>query len=233
MMNKLTFKYIFKWNDGHKHSYQLELDSETISIIQPIPEQTPDWARLDFHQCPNCPLHAEQSPNCPMAYHLVEACKLFSDLTSHEELQLIVTTNERSTIKNTTAQRAISSLLGLIIPASGCPHTKFFRPMARFHLPLSSEDETIFRATGMYLLAQYFLNQDKHKIDLELKGLSDIYQQLHTVNHYIAERFREAFSNDSTVNAVILLDIFAKTMPYAIDESLEEIKYLFQPYFAD
>lgn len=229
-MNNLKFRYIFKWDDGIKNSYQLELDPETISIIQPHPAQVPEWAKLDFHQCPNCPLTVEQSPNCPMAYHLIEACTLFSDLHSHKELQLIVNTNERSIIKNTTAQRAISSLLGLIIPASGCPHTAFFRPMARFHLPLSSEDETIFRATGMYLLAQYFLNQNKQKLDLDLKGLVDIYQQLHIVNDLIAVRLREAFSNDSTVNAVILLDIFAKTMPYAIDDSLEEIKYLFKPY---
>jgi len=229
-MNNLKFKYIFKWGNGDQHSYQLELDSESITIIKPEPEIVPDWARLDFHQCPNCPLHIEQSPNCPLAYHLVEACKVFSDLQSHDELQLIVITNERSIIKNTTAQRAISSLLGLIIPASGCPHSEFFRPMTRFHLPLSSEDETIYRATSMHLLAQYFLNKDKKKIDLELKGLNDIYQQLHIVNNHIAERFRKAFSSDSAVNAVILLDIFAKAMPYAIDESLEEIKYLFHPY---
>ncbi|MCW8956015.1 MAG: hypothetical protein OQL09_03970 [Gammaproteobacteria bacterium] len=229
-MNSLKFRYIFNWDDGTKNSYQLELNPQSISITQPQPEQVPDWARLDFHQCANCPLTVEQSPYCPMAYHLIEACKLFSDLHSHKELQLIVNTNERSIIKHTTAQRAISSLLGLIIPASGCPHTAFFKPMARFHLPLSSEDETIFRATGMYLLAQYFLNKDKQKIDLDLKGLIDIYQQLHIVNDHITGRFRAAFSNDSTVNAVILLDIFAKTMPYAIDDSLTEIKYLFQPY---
>ena len=232
-MNNLKFKYVFKWDDGVKNSYQLELDPESITIKHPQPKQVPDWARLDFKQCPNCPLQIEQSPYCPMAYHLIEACTLFSDLHSHKELQLIVNTNERSIIKDTTAQRAISSLLGLIIPASGCPHTAFFRPMARFHLPLSSEDETIFRATGMYLLAQYFLNQDKQNIDLKLNGLSEIYQQLHIVNNHIAERFREAFSNDSTVNAVILLDIFAKTMPYAIDDSLEEIKYLFKPYLTE
>lgn len=229
-MNNLKFRYIFKWSNGNKHSYQLELDPESITIIQPKPEKAPDWVRLNFHQCPNCPLDIEQSPNCPMAYHLVEACKQFSDLESHEDLQLIVITNERSIVKNTTAQRAISSLLGLIIPASGCPHSEFFRPMARFHLPLSSEDETIYRATSMHLLAQYFLNKDKKKIDIELNGLTDIYQQLHIVNNHITGRLREAFSNDSTVNAVILLDIFAKTMPYAIDESLEEIKYLFHPY---
>jgi hypothetical protein len=33
------------------------------------------------------------------------------------------------------------------------------KPMARFHLPLASEEETIYRATTMYLLAQYFLRE--------------------------------------------------------------------------
>jgi hypothetical protein len=34
------------------------------------------------------------------------------------------------------------------------------------------------------------------------------------------------------VNAVILLDMFAKSMPLAIDDSLEEIRYLFKPYLS-
>ena len=34
------------------------------------------------------------------------------------------------------------------------------------------------------------------------------------------------------VNAIILLDMFAKSMPSAIDESLEELQHFFMPYLA-
>jgi hypothetical protein len=120
--------------------------------------------------------------------------------------------------------------MGLVMATSGCPHTAFFKPMARFHLPLASEEETVYRATSMYLLAQYFLKKEGQNADLELKGLREIYHNMHTVNTAIAERLRGASETDSTVNAIVLLDMYALTLPYVIDESLEEIRHLFRPF---
>ena len=54
---------------------------------------------------------------------------------------------------------------------SGCPHMDFFKPMARFHLPLANAEETVYRATSMYLLAQYFLQREGKEADMELEGL--------------------------------------------------------------
>jgi phosphoribosylaminoimidazole-succinocarboxamide synthase len=122
-------------------------------------------------------------------------------------------------------------MMGLIIAASDCPHTVFLKPMARFHLPFSDEVETIYRATSMYLLAQYFKKKEKGKADFTLIELMDMYDQLHIINTAIASRLRIAGETDSTVNAIVLLDIFTKTLPKAIDESLREIQYLFKPFF--
>jgi hypothetical protein len=36
---------------------------------------------------------------------------------------------------------------------------------------------------------------------------------------------------DSSVNAIIVLDIYAKTLQVVIKESLERIRYLFDPFF--
>jgi len=44
----------------------------------------------------------------------------------------------------------------------------------------------------------------------------------------MARRIRRASEQDATVNAVVLLDLLAKNLPYSIDESLEEIRYLFE-----
>ena len=52
------------------------------------------------------------------------------------------------------------------------------------------------------------------------------------MNFAFAQRLREACQKDSMVNAIILLDMFAKSMPWAIEESLEEIRHLFQPYLS-
>ena len=102
--------------------------------------------------------------------------------------------------------------------------------MARFHLPFATEEETIYRSTSMYLLAQYFLKKDDQTVDLEFKKLSKIYNNIQIVNTAIAERLRAATETDSAVNAVILLDMYAQTLPCVIEESLDEIRYLFSPF---
>ncbi|NOR52185.1 MAG: hypothetical protein GQ470_06150 [Gammaproteobacteria bacterium] len=102
--------------------------------------------------------------------------------------------------------------------------------MARFHLPLASDEETLFRAAGMYLLAQYYLQKDGKGSELELNGLTDIYNNLHLINKMIAERIRSVAQSDSSVNAVILLDMFTNVMPFAIEDHMDEIRHLFEAY---
>jgi len=65
--------------------------------------------------------------------------------------------------------------MGLVIATSGCPHTLFLKPMARFHLPLASVTETIYRASAMYLTAQYFLKQDGKEVDFSLNNIRKIF----------------------------------------------------------
>ena len=141
-----------------------------------------------------------------------------------------VVTEQRWIAQRTTAQLGISSMMGLVIAACGCPHTAFFKPMAWFHLPLASEEETLFRATSFYMLAQYYSQKDGRAADFEFEGLAKIYQNMQTVNCAIAQRLREATANDSSVNAIVILDSFAQIVPFAIEESLEELRYLFSPH---
>ena len=143
-----------------------------------------------------------------------------------------VVTAERTIGQRTTAQRAVSSFMGLVAAASGCPRTACFRPMARFHLAFASEEETLYRAASMYALAQYFRQQSGQSVDLELNGLVEMYHQVQLVNRAMAERLRAAFATDAPINARILLDMFAKEMPYAVEERLEALRPLF-PAFPD
>lgn len=229
-MNSIRIKYIFRWPDAEEDSYELVLDGTTLDIISPHPGEIPQWAMLDFNKCPSCPLDAKSSPCCPLALALVSLNTSFAHWVSYEKVHVAVVTAERTTTKNTTVQQAASSLMGLISPCSGCPHTRFFKPMARFHQPFATEQETIYRASSMYMLAQYFLKAEGREADHGLVGLNDIYRSLHEVNTHCAMRLRHGASNDSAVNAVVLLDMFAKSLPYAIKESLEELGHLFHPF---
>ncbi|RMF19771.1 MAG: hypothetical protein D6758_01175 [Gammaproteobacteria bacterium] len=109
----------------------------------------------------------------------------------------------------------------------------FFKPMARFHLPFSDEEETIYRAASMYLLAQYFRAQEGLEAELDLEGLRKAYQAIHIMNMDFSERLRAIAKGDSAVNAVVLLDLFTKTMPWAIDDKLSEIRFLFEGFLKD
>ena len=81
----------------------------------------------------------------------------FADLVSYDKVRVTVESEERSVVATLSAQQALASLMGLIMASSGCPRTAVFRPMARFHLPFSSESETAYRVAAMYLLAQHFI----------------------------------------------------------------------------
>lgn len=228
-MDEIQIQYCFKLDEQTREIIDLRLDACSLEAINTRTD-FPEWVRLGFHQCSHCPLDSEKHPNCPVAVSLVGVIECFDNVFSHDEIDLEVITSERRVSQHTTAQRGISALLGLLIATSGCPYTNFLKPMARFHLPLASEQETIFRAAGMYLLAQYFLRQQGKQSDLELAGLTKIYDDLHLLNTMLAERLRSATQTDSSVNAVILLDMFTNLMPFVIEEHLDDIRPLFDSY---
>lgn len=234
-MKPIIVDYYFCLKGGPQDHYRVVLDPQRIECIFPKSSgepdvHPPDWVRLEFNQCENCPLDTALTPHCPAAMNMVELVRRFARLLSYDEINVIVNTDERQVSKDTTIQRGVCSLMGLLMATSGCPMMAFFKPMARFHLPFASTEETIWRATSSYLLAQYYLWQEGKDADIRFEGLSRIYNEIQTVNISFAKRLRAACEHDSMVNAIILLDMFAQSMPTAIDESLDEIRHMFVPY---
>lgn len=232
-MGSIDIQYRLVLHNGQTETIDIRLDKQTLERVNLGDSSPPAWAELAFEQCPHCPLSPQQHPHCPVAVGLADIAHRFDQLVSFDEIDLEVITEERQVTQHTTAQRAISSLLGLSIATSGCPHTAYFKPMARFHLPLASEENTIYRAAGMYLLAQFFLKKEGSASDPGLLGLRKIYENLHQVNLCIAKRLKSATVTDSSVNAIVLLDSFTNTLPYVIEDHLDEIAYLFSAYHSD
>ena len=75
-------------------------------------------------------------------------------LVSFDTVGVTVLQSERTVYVETTAQQAMSSVLGLIMATAGCPWTDRLRPMARFHLPFANEAETLYRSVSMFLLSR-------------------------------------------------------------------------------
>lgn len=233
-MGIIHIRYRFILGGERDETFDLRIDSHRLELIdKPLEDVIPAWTKLDFHQCQHCPLNIVFHPNCPVAVRLAEVARRFEAILSYDEIDLEVVTEERRILQHTTAQRGLSSMLGLMIATSGCPHTAFFKPMARFHLPLSTKVDTIFRATGMYLLAQYFLRKEGKEVNFSLEGLKEIYNNLHVLNSTIVKRLRNATNSDSSINAIILLDTYTNSLLFGIINGLEEIRYLFDPYLSD
>ncbi len=231
-MEKVTIKYYFLLENGEKKSFVFQLDPLDPERPENLDADHPEWTRLDFHQCPICPYDPEERVYCPLAVNLVDIIQRFDGLLSYEKVYLRVVSKEREVSKKTTVQHGMSSLMGLAIAASGCPHTSFLAPMAHFHMPLASVKETVFRAVSSFLLSEYFLKQEGKNPDFELGGLTEIYRNLQVVNSATASRLRMVTASDSTVNAIILLDTFAQSLPIVLDTALQDIRKMYAPYHA-
>ena len=231
-MENIQICYCFDLANGRSEKFDLEIDPRTLLLLNKPSHDLPSWTELEFHQCSHCPFSSQSVPYCPVAVNLIDVIGKFENVISHNEINLKVLTNERRVTQTTTAQQGISSLVGLLFATSGCPHTGYLKPMARYHLPLSSEGETFYRATGMYLLAQYYLLENNQEGKLELEGLKKIYKNLHEVNKKIAERIRSTTQTDSSVNAVVILDMISNVMPLMLDDRLDKIRHLFDCYLA-
>jgi hypothetical protein len=113
---------------------------------------------------------------------------------------------------------------------SACPLISQLRPLAYFHLPFATSEETIFRTVGTYLVKQYLLMNDGVKPDFELHGLNQIYSELITVNTNFADRIRHASEKDANLNALVRHDSFSLLVLFALKEGLKNEKIR---YFAD
>lgn len=215
-----------------EHVFELQLDRDTALFADPFPEAAPDWTRLDFHQCSSCPLAIAKSPHCPAAVRLASVIDRFADVVSYDQIDVAVETEERTITVKTSAQQALASLIGLVLAASGCPQMAVFRPMARFHLPFSSELETTYRVASMYLMAQHFAAREGHATDIDLKDLARVYRGVHQVNVGLVQRLRAATHQDAIVNAVVLLDVYTSLVPAALNELLDEIRPAYEALLA-
>jgi hypothetical protein len=229
-VKNIIIQYFVDFAGSGQHCYEICLDGDTLERLNPAAVKPANWMRLGFAQCRNCPLDTSRELACPLAVCISDIVGYRTDAQSYDPVDVTVVTPERTISKTTTVQAAISSLMGVVMPTSGCPHLAPLRPMARFHLPFASDTETLYRVSSMYLLAQYFRRQEDRQADFSLDGLKTIYDNLHTVNSDFSKRLRAAVQEDASVNAVVLLDLFAKSVSYNLDNSLNDMRYMFSGY---
>ncbi len=228
-MERKTFRirYEFAFDEGEKREFDIFLDSASMTVVNENTDYLPDWAKMENFKCDSCELNEEY---CPLAANIAEVVEKFSKISSTEEVKVVVKTPERVFENRVPSQKGVSSLLGIYIAGSRCPVMKKLKPMLRYHLPFATVEETIFRATSTYLLGQYFIYKNGGKPDWNMDGLKEIYKEIEKVNENMALRLREVMKRDASVNALVILDVFAKFVPISLESSLNRLKYLYEEW---
>jgi len=187
------------------------------------------WAKLEYKQCKCCSLEKEASAYCPIALNISEIVDEFKSMISWGKSTVYCKTPERTYMKETSIMEGLSSILGIIMATSECPVMTFFKPMARFHLPFSTVEETMVRSTSIYLLRNYFEHKRGNIPDFELGMLDQHYDKVKMINEGLLTRITTIVKEDADKNALVVLDSLAQIISMEIDYSLNSLEYLFSP----
>lgn len=227
-IHKVQYKLIFA--DGTEKLLELHLRADTLTPVAWAPANPPGWAALDNHKCSNCPLNSEKHAYCPAALSLARLIEDFDELDLLDTVKLVVKTANRAVVVSATVQKALGSFIGLLMATSDCPRAAYFRPLARFHLPLATEAETIYRAITSYAMAQFVRRQEGEEGEASLDGLFDIYADLEIVNTALSARLRTAGHDGAVAKSLMEWDVFSGMFPMRVEEVMEKMRPLFSAY---
>lgn len=227
----ISYTYTFGFSDGKAQSFQVALHTTDLTLVSPQLKASPDWTKLAFHKCPECPLDEAREKYCPTAVSMVGFVDFCKDMPSCQQITVTVESSQRTYIKKTSLQSGLSSLAGIYMAAGGCPVLAKLRPMVQFHLPFADNAETLYRVFSMYIVAQYFLAKKGKPADWSMAQLADTYRQIAKVNKGFCERLRQIITNDAGVNAIIVLDAFALFIQTSLDiNNLQVLENMFKAY---
>lgn len=205
----ILYVYEFLFTDGSKKSFEVKLDYDTLNIVTQARASYPSWTALEFCQCPNCPLSVAENPNCPVAQGMVHLIDFFKDIPDQDHVLVQVRSKRRTIAKESTLQKGLSALMGLVMASSGCPILGRMKPMVETHLPFATADETIYRFLAMYLVAQYFAYRRGELADWDLEELINYFEEVRTVNVSFCRRLKAIDHEGATIRAVALLEDMA------------------------
>ncbi|OHD20693.1 MAG: hypothetical protein A2086_03190 [Spirochaetes bacterium GWD1_27_9] len=227
--NYIWIEYNFDFgNKREPKQFLVLLDKKTLTAVPPEGSQESSWTHLDSHKCEICPLDSNEVKNCPIAYNISGVAYEFAEIYSIEEVKITVNIEERSYFKKDTVQQGLRSILGIYLATSGCPHMAILKPMARFHLPFASMEETLYRQVSNYLLGEYFEFLDGKTPDISLKELSKKNEKIDDVNQGICKRIESITEGDANKNALIILNAIGLMLSLEIQGKFDSLKYLYR-----
>ncbi len=217
-----TFQYIFEM-ENKTETFTVEIDHNTTNTNLQV-ANPPAWSKLSFEKCENCHLEESDIPYCPAALSLVDLSQQFKTFQSCLKATTKVVSADRTYLLEGDLQKGLSALVGILLATSGCPKFYLFKSMAHFHLPFANPFETYYRFVSASMLYHHFNTPTE---PFSIGNLNAYYQDISVVNRHIFNRLNEAFVEDSGLNSIVMLDVFA--LNFVMDEQAmtEKLKALF------
>lgn len=228
----IRYGYKFKFDNGAEKEFEILLDGDTLELLGSDTDSRPEWTKLKYSQCENCPL-PDSVEYCPVAVNLSKLVNSFHGSASYEAALVTVESPQRTYVKKTTLQKGLSAIIGIYMSTSNCPILDKLRPMTRFHLPFANSIETFFRSISSYLTVQFLLMTKGKEPDWEMKRLREIYKAVNIVNKGMSQRLLNATKTDANVNAVVILHSFGDGISYFIDSGLADIEPMFKVFLKE
>ncbi|MDD0853776.1 hypothetical protein HBN50_11755 [Halobacteriovorax sp. GB3] len=224
----INYDYFLKFKNGETFEKKVSLNKHSGELISKTsaPIEHEEIAKLENHQCENCPYSSEDFKNCPVFENILPVLTLFKSHESTEEVEAMVRDRNRTYHKRTPLSVALASLVGLIMATSECEHFDFLKPMAKTHLPFSDAEETLIRSVGFYLMDRYLCGSSEVA---SLKDLKKSYDQLSVVNQGILERIKDLkgeMKPDSS-ESLHILESFIQMFEVEYEINLEDLKTYF------
>ncbi|MGK7913590.1 MAG: hypothetical protein AB4050_19220 [Synechococcus sp.] len=219
-MDAITFRYVFSIQDKPQYEIPISIDRKTLNLIDYSEREYEPWTELHHHQCPNCPLDPTDVKYCPVAANISSAIVQFKDGLSYEATHVTVIGPERTYSKQTDLQRGLNSIFGLIMASSSCPHFQWLKPLARFHLPFASFEETLFRSMSSCTLSELI----KHKTVRDIDEICDLvkhrYEQLAIINAALIERIGHIGKGEADRNAIVTFHSYCQMFDLSLSGEL-------------
>ncbi len=194
---------------------------------KPSNNNPPEWTHLGIARCKCCKLELSEHDFCPIAKNLADLVFAFKETPSHKACLVSCISAARTCSKETTVQEGLASIMGIIMATSGCPSMAILKPMACFHLPFATVEETMYRSASAYLLRQYFSHKQGESCDFFMHRIEGHYEEVQTVNEGILKRINMTSKMDADKNAIVTLNALAQILVMEVDEDLESFRRLF------
>lgn len=220
-MNPINYE--IKLEDGRELHFEVDLDRDPTKSLAPQGEHA-HWTELQCHRCENCPLDEGKHRYCPVAIDVEKIAEAFINTMSITRADVWVRTAERAYFKNCDSQTFLNSLFGVVMASSACPILSKLKPMAYFHLPFATVEETVHRLVGSYLVNQYLnYREGESNPDWDLKGIETLYRDLKQINIQFMKRMRTASEEDASINALQSYVSITNIIGMGVDDILSKL----------